>query len=200
MAVWPVFLPIAMYQDHGNRFAIGDAVSWDVLLVDGDAGGWPAERLVAATARIAERPWWATRGSLADTGTLRIGWSGSEPAGSLLALKAGLVADFWNPAIPTMIGAAIRGIEVVSWRAALDPSGVWTPLGPWRLTPVRRTPPLLGFDPRDPGSEHAGGLLFTTEVSSSAVRTGAETGRGIGDPAPGPGIERTRPRRPSRSG
>lgn len=141
MAVWPVFLALAMYQDHGNHFAIGDVVAWEVLLV----------------------------------------------------------ADFWNPAIPTTIVATILGIEVVSWRAAIDPSGVWMPLAPWRLTPAHDTPPLHGLDPRDPGAEHAGGLLFSMKVSSCAVRASSEIGRGLGDPAAGPGLVRTRPRRRAES-
>jgi hypothetical protein len=88
----------------------------------------------------------------------------------------------------------IRHIEVVSQRDALDPSGVWMPTGTWRLTPVQRTPTLRGLHPDNPGAEHDEGVLFTVEVTSCTTRTYAEIGIGLGDPAVGPGIERTRPR------
>jgi hypothetical protein len=194
VGVWPVFLPIEMYQDHGNRFAVGDVIAWDVLLVDGERQGWPAERLVDSTARIIPRPVWAIRGSLADTGVVRVCWGGPEPAGSVVVLKAGLVADFWNPPIPTTIHAAIHRIEVVRQSTKLNMSGVWMPTGEWRLTPVQRTPSLRGVNPNDPGAEHDVGLLFTVEVSSCSIRNYAVIGTGVGEPGIGPGIERTRPR------
>ena len=145
-----MFLPIAMYQDHGNRFAVGDVIAWEVLLVDGRHQGWPAERLVKTTARIVARPAWATRGSLADTGAMQVCWRGPEPVESVLVLDAGLIVDFWNPPIPTTVLATIHHIEVVSQRATLHRSGVWMPTGAWRLTPVQRTPPLKGLHPDDP--------------------------------------------------
>jgi hypothetical protein len=194
VGVWPVFLAIEMYQDHGNQFAVGDVIAWEVRLVDGELQGWPTERLVDSTARIIPRPVWAVRGSLADTGAVRICWCGPEPVGFVLVLKAGLVADFWNPPIPTTILATIDRIEVVRQSSALNPSGVWMPSGAWCLTPVQRTPPLRGVHRNHPGAERDVGLLFTVEVSSSTTRTYEEIGTGVGDPGTGPGIERTRPR------
>jgi hypothetical protein len=194
VGVWPVFLAIEMFQDHRNQFAVGDVIAWEVLLVDGEQQDWPTERLVDSTARIIPRPAWAVRGSLADTGAMRVCWGGPEPAGSVMALKAGLVADFWNPPIPTTILATIRRIEVVRQTAALSLSGVWMPTGTWSLKPVERTPPLRGVNPNDSGAEHDAGLLFTVEVSSSTTRPYEEIGAGVGDPGVGPGIERTRPR------
>lgn len=170
-----MFLPIGMYQDHGNQFAAGDVIAWEVLLVDGEQQGWPTERLVDSAARIVPGPVWAVGGSLADIGAVRACWCGPEPVGSVVVLKAGLVADFWNPPIPTTILATIHRIEVVRQSAALSLSGVWMPTGGWCLTPVERTPTLRGVKPSDPGAEHDVGLLF-------------------GDPGIGPGIQRTRPR------
>jgi hypothetical protein len=107
-------------------------------------------RLAETSARIVPRPEPATHGSLADTGTMRVCWRGPEAVGSVLALKAGLVADFWNPPIPTTMRATIYRIEVVSRRAALDRSGVWMPTGAWWLTPVQRTPQLRWLNPTIP--------------------------------------------------
>jgi len=183
-----------MNQDHGNQFAVGDVIAWEVLLVDGEQQDWPTERLVDSTARIIPRPAWAVRGALADTGAVRVCWCGPEPVGSVLVLKAGLVADFWNPPIPTTILATIHRIEVVRQKAALSLSGVWMPTGTWSLTPVERTPPLRGVNTHDPGAEHDVGLLLTVEISSSTTRTYEELGTGVGDPSVGSGIERTRPR------
>ena len=113
-----------------------------------------------------------------------------------MVLKAGLVADFWNPPIPTTILATIHRIEVVRQKAALTLSGGWMPTGTWSVTPVERTPPLRGVNPNDPGAEHDVGLLFTVEISLSTTRTYEEIGTGVGDPGVDPGIERTRPREP----
>jgi hypothetical protein len=194
VGVWPVFLPIAMYQDHGNQFAVGDVIAWEVLLVNGEQQGWPSERLVDCTARIIPRPVWANRGSLADTGAVCVCWCGPEAADSVVVLRAGLVADFWNPPIPTTILARIQRIEVVCQSTGLSLSGVWMPTGAWRLTPVERTPALRGVNTNDPGAEHDVGLLFTVEVSSSTTRTYRDIGTRFGEPGIGPGIERTRPR------
>jgi hypothetical protein len=127
--LWPVFLPISMFQDHGNQFAVGDVIAWEVVLVDAEALGWPQDRLVDTIARIVPRPAWARGGSLADTGALCVCWRGSHPVDSVLAFKAGLVADFWNPPIPSTLQAKLHRIEVIAQRAARDQSGVWMPPG-----------------------------------------------------------------------
>ena len=79
VGVWPVFLPIEMYQDHGNQFAVGGVIAWEVLLVDGEQQDWPTDRLMDSTVRIIPRPAWAVRGSLADTGAMRVCWVAPSP-------------------------------------------------------------------------------------------------------------------------
>jgi hypothetical protein len=39
VATWPVFLDRTMHEDMGVLFGVGETVSWDVILVNGEAEG-----------------------------------------------------------------------------------------------------------------------------------------------------------------
>ena len=56
MEIWPVFVLREMYEDMGRLFALDDVVSWDVILVDGGAAGWPSDVLIDARVHIEQRP------------------------------------------------------------------------------------------------------------------------------------------------
>jgi hypothetical protein len=166
-----VYLTREMYIDRGERFAVGDVVAWDVILVDGVSEGWPPDRLVDTRIRIEAHPSWAVRGALAVAPELSACWRGHEPVGSVRPIKAGLVADFFNPPFYSTINAEIRGIEVVARRSAMDATGVWQSSGPWRLSDVPQTPGRLTHTPPDsPGADQDDGLLFDVAVASCAIR------------------------------
>lgn len=81
MAIWPVYLWRVMYEDTGRLFAIGAVVSWDVLLVDGGAEGWPDDVLIDTQVVIEKRPTFAHSGSLATTPQLSACWGAKSPSG-----------------------------------------------------------------------------------------------------------------------
>jgi hypothetical protein len=97
VAIWPVFLDRTMHEDMGVLFAGGDTVSWDVILVDGEADGWPRDRLIETEVRIDGRPAYALHGLLATTPELAVCWQGKEPVGSAFTIRAGLAVDLFNP-------------------------------------------------------------------------------------------------------
>jgi hypothetical protein len=167
---WPVFLSSAMHHDLGDLFAVGDTRSWDVELIDGQAAGWPEQVLAAVMVTIGAAPSFAHRGAIADAGDLRACWQGPEPPGSTLALRAGLVADVWNPPFRAQVSGLVHRIRTVAY-GRVDREGVLVPAGPWVLEDVQRTPRWLRTaqhaDPLDAICED--GLLITLAVSSSAI-------------------------------
>jgi len=72
-----VFLARYMYEDSPQRFGIGDEISWDVILIDGEAEGWPPEVLVDTTVTIEDPPRGAPNGAVARTPELVRRWGGT---------------------------------------------------------------------------------------------------------------------------
>jgi hypothetical protein len=126
---------------------------------------------VDTTIRIEPRPAWALRGNLAVTPALSACWRGDESLGSVRRVRAGLVADFFNPPFRTTITGTIDTIQVVARRSAKDSAGTWRPTGPWRLRDVGEAPTTFNHAPVDvPEIEREDGLLFRVAVAASEVR------------------------------
>ena len=117
VADWRVFLGSAMHHDVGDLFAVGDAMWWNVVLIDARAAGWPEHAVVDVMATIHPRPRWAHRGAIADAAGIRACWRGSEPPGTTLALGAGLLADVWNPPFQARVSGTVRRIRAVAQAA-----------------------------------------------------------------------------------
>lgn len=174
MAIWPVFLCRFMHEDMGRLFAIGAVVSWDVLLVDGEREGWPDDVLMDTQAVIEERPTFARRGSLARAPQLAACWSGDEPVGSRLRIRAGLRADLFNPPFLTPVTGVVQRIQIVTMRMRADKRRVWIPSGDWQLADVRESPRWLAPTGRDPSAEQEVGFLVGLDVLSHAIRPFAD--------------------------
>ena len=170
MAIWPVFLWRAMHEDMGRLFAIGAVVSWDVLLVDGRAEGWPDDVLVDTQVVIEERPTFARHGSLGRTPELSACWSGEEPVGSQLRIRAGLVADLFNPPFLSSVTGVVQRIQIVTSRMTADTHGMWNPSGDWQLADVNESPRWLAPIGRTPAAEREVGFLVGMDVMSHAIR------------------------------
>lgn len=151
VADWPVFLCSAMHHDVGDLFAVGDTMSWDVVLIDALAAGWPEHVLVDVMATIHPRPRWAHRAAIADAAGIRACWRGSEPPGTTLALGAGLVADVWNPPFRSRITGAVRRIRTVAQARSN---------APWILDDVEQAPPRV---------ERDGGLLINLAITGNEI-------------------------------
>ena len=177
MAIWPVYLWRFMHEDTGRLFAIGAVVSWDVLLVDGGAEGWPDDVLVDTQVVIEERPTFARRGSLARTPQLSACWGGEEPLGSHLRIRAGLQADLFNPPFLSAVTGVVRRIQIVTRRMTADKRGVWIPSGEWRLADVRESPRWLAPTGRDPSAEQEVGFLVGLDILSHEIRAFPERPR-----------------------
>ncbi len=110
MEIWPVYVLREMHEDMGRLFALDDVVSWDVILIDGGAAGWPSDVLIDARVHIEQRPSFALRGRLARTHDLALCWRGEDPVGSEFQIQAAMVADTWNPpfrsAVTVLSGAS----------------------------------------------------------------------------------------------
>lgn len=137
MRVWPVYLWGPMHADSGETISLGDRVTWDVCLTDGEAEGWPARVLVDTTVQIESNPGSATGGLVARTPELVACWRGHSPAGSQFRIHAGLQADLFNPLVRTPVTGTVRQIMLVTGRVEdhCADSSV-----PWELTEVRRSP------------------------------------------------------------
>ena len=170
MAIWPVFLWRAMHEDMGRLFAIGAVVSWDVLLIDGRAEGWPDDVLIDTQVVIEERPTFARHGSLARTPELSACWSGEEPVGSQLHIRAGLVADLFNPPFLSTVTGVVQRIQIVARRMTADTHEMWNPSGDWQLADVRESPRWLAPIGRRPSAEREVGFLVALDVMSHAIR------------------------------
>jgi hypothetical protein len=170
VAIWPVFLWRAMHEDMGRLFAIGAVVSWDVLLVDGRAEGWPDDVLVDTQVAIEPRPTFARHGSLGRTPQLSACWSGDEPVGSELRIRAGLRADLFNPPFLSTVTGVVRRIQIVTRRMTADTQGMWSPSGDWQRADVRESPRWLAPIGRTPAAEREVGFLVALDVMSHAIR------------------------------
>ncbi len=170
VADWPMFLSSSMHHDLGDLFAVGDTMTRDVELIDGRAAGWPEHVLADVMVTIRSRPPGALHGAIADTGSIRACWRGSEPPGTVLALRAGLVADVWNPPFRASITGVVRRIRTVAY-AHTKRDGVLLPSGPWVLQDIERTPRWLRTaKPRDALSAvREGGLLINVAITSHAI-------------------------------
>jgi hypothetical protein len=170
VATWPVFLDRTMHEDMGLLFGVGETVSWDVILVDGEAEGWPVDRLVEADVRIDERPDFALHGLLASTPELAACWRGKDAVGSEFQMRAGLSVDLFNPPFRSTVTGLVTRIQTVRRPMTQDPRGVWNPVGPWQLTDVPRTARWLARRPVDPASEQDLGFLVALELRSHLIQ------------------------------
>jgi hypothetical protein len=170
VAVWPVFLWRHMHEDAGRAFSVGQTVSWDVLLVDGEALGWPGEVLIETSVVIEPRPAFALHGSLARTPDISACWRGEEPVGTEFQIRAGLVADLLNLPFFSTVTGIVRRIQVVSYRMAPNERGVWGGTGPWTLAEVDESPRWLGPRRQDRADEQDVGFLIGLDVASHEIR------------------------------
>ena len=148
-----------MHEDMGRPFAIGLVVSWDVLLVDAGAEGWPDDVLIDTHVVIEERPTFARGGSLARTPQLSACRSGEQPVGSHLRIRAGLRADLFNLPFLSTVTGVVQRIQIVTRRMSADRRGVWIPSGEWRLADMRESPRWLAPTGRDPSAAQEVGFL-----------------------------------------
>jgi hypothetical protein len=135
--VWPVYLWGPMHADSGETISLGDRVTWDVCLTDGEAEGWPARVLVDTTVQIESNPGSATGGLVARTPELVACWRGHSPAGSQFRIHAGLQADLFNPPVRTPVTGTVRQIMLVT--GPVEDHSADSSV-PWELTEVRTSP------------------------------------------------------------
>jgi hypothetical protein len=170
VTVWPIFLWRNMHEDSGQVFGVGDAIAWDVVLIDGEADSWPGEILVDTIVRFEPRPAFALRGSIAHADGLALAWNADEPAGSTHRMRAGLVADFFNPPLLTSVTGIVQRIQIVTRPSTQDRRGVWQATGSWALADVCQSPRSLGGWPNDPAAPRAHGLLIQVDVHSHLLK------------------------------
>ena len=137
MRLWPVYLWGPMHADSGETISVGDRVTWDVCLADGEAEGWPARVLVDTTVRIESDPASATGGLVACTPELVACWRGYSPAGSQFRIRAGLQVDLFNPPVRTPVTGMVRQIMLVTGGVEGRSAGS---SAPWELTELRMSP------------------------------------------------------------
>jgi hypothetical protein len=158
-----------MYEDVGRPFAVGNRATWAVELVDGQSQGFPPEVLIDSSVVIGARPAFARSCVLASTPDLSAFWRGPEPVGSHLQIRAGLVADLFNPPFLTTVTGVIRRIQIAISKMASDERGGWNATGAWILTDVTDTRARLDAPPLDPAAEQQIGFLFLLELLSHAI-------------------------------
>jgi hypothetical protein len=171
VTIWPVFLDRTMHEDTGSLFSVADTVSWDVILVDAEAEGWPAGRLVETDVRIEARPDFAVRGVLARTSELAVCWRGQDVVGSEFWIQAGLSVDLFNPPFRSTVTGLVTSIETVRSQMAQDRRGVWNPTGAWQLTAASRTPRWLSPCTADRACTQDLGFLIGLEVRSHKIQS-----------------------------
>ncbi len=170
VAVWPVYLWRRMHEDMGGLFAVGDVVSWDVILIDGEAEGWPSDVLVDTSVVIEERPEFALRGSLARTPQLSACWEGDAPVGSEFRIRAGLRADLLNPPFPSTVTGVVQRIQIVTRPMTQHEGGLRNRAGEWHRADVRKSPRWLARPGDDPAAEQEDGFLVGLELLSHEIR------------------------------
>lgn len=170
MGLWPVFIWRYMYEDSPQRFGIGDEICWDVILIDGEAEGWPPEVLVDTTVSIEDPPQGALSGALAQTPELVACWRGMSPIGSKFRIRAGLNADWFNPPFHTTVTGIVRRLQIVAARTPQDEVQSWpvATSDEWHLSDLREAPSSLQRP--DPDMPKALGLLVGLEVLASEVQ------------------------------
>lgn len=165
-----MFLWRYMYDDSPQRFGIGEEICWDMFLVDGEAEGWPSAVLVDTTVCIEDPPDGASRGAVARTPELVVGWRGLSPIGSEFRVRAGLNADWFNPPFRTAVTGIVRRLQIVAARTTEGEARSW-PLvtrEAWHLSDLRGSPRSLRR--ADPEMPEVQGLLVGLEVLASEVQ------------------------------
>jgi hypothetical protein len=162
---WPIFLWRFMYDDAPVPLAAGDEISWNVMLVDGEAEGWPGHVLVDTVVQLDDPPPGVRRGPIARTPELSVRWGGSSPVGSRFRIRAGLAADWLNPPYRSVVTGTIVRLYMVWVLADSHPAG-W-PGAPMRLVETSEVAGSL----RRTGdrSEQVAGLLVELAVHSSEL-------------------------------
>jgi hypothetical protein len=158
-----------MHEDMGQLFAVGEVVSWDVILIDGEEG-WPGDVLVDSPVRIEQRPEFAMSGSLARTPDLALCWRGDEQVGSEFRIRAALRAEFLNPPFRSAVTGVVRRIEIVTRHMTQDEHGLWNPAGEWSRRDVQQSPRWLAPTGRNPADVREDGFLIALELLSQEIR------------------------------
>ena len=153
-----------MYDDTPVPLAVGDDISWNVMLVDGEAEGWPANVLVDTTVQIDEPPPGARSGAIARTPQLCARWSGFSPVGSRFRMRAGLVADWLNPSYQSTVAGKIARLHIV-WVPSDCGANGW-PGAPMRLVETQDVRSLRRTGDK---SELVAGLLVELAVHFNEI-------------------------------
>lgn len=150
-----------MHEDAGREVHLNQTVTWDVLMVDGAANGWPTELLVETDVEIVAVDDVARPSLLARTPGLVVCWRGASPAGSHFRIKAGLVADFLNPPISTPVQGIVRSIYVAIPQEPTPGADSELRGTGWSLTALAEAPPSLA-----PYTDlYSAGLLVELDLS-----------------------------------
>lgn len=119
-----MFIESWQQQSGGRPFAIGDAVEWTVVLIDGREHGWPDELLVNARVELQQHPERPSMpGSVAVSGGVQAWWPGSQSAGSVLELRGALIEDHHSLGLVYTRGT-VKRIQVVTQRYEPRADGV----------------------------------------------------------------------------
>jgi len=141
MSVWPVFVANWQQESGGQPFAVGDAITWPLVLMDGRREGWPEDLLVDARFALSAYPEWSPWPvSIATAGQLSASWDGPEPLGSELELYALLLAELHSrPAVET--SGTVNRIRVLTQRFERQPDGVFfASWHDWTIEDLDRAP------------------------------------------------------------
>lgn len=170
VSVWPVFLWRFMYNDTPVSLAVGDEISWNVMLVDGEAEGWPANVLVDTTVQIDDPPPGAPGAAIARTPQLCARWGGSCPVGSRFRMRAGLAADWLNPSYQSTVAGKIARLHI-AWVPSDSDANGW-PGASMRLVETRDV--VRSLRRTGDRSELVAGLLVELAVHCNEI-AGPET-------------------------
>lgn len=119
-----MFIEFWQQECCGAPFAVGDAVEWTVVLIDGREHGWPDGLLIDAQVQLHEHPDRLPEpGSVAVSGGVQAWWEGSEPPGSVVELCGVLCEDHHARGFVYTRGTVPR-IQVVTQRYEPRPDGV----------------------------------------------------------------------------
>ncbi len=132
-----------MHEDAGCALHLGQAVTWDVVMVDGVAAGWPAAFLVETDVEIVALEDVARPTLVARTDELVVCWGGASPTGSRFRITAGLTADFFNPPISTPVDGIVRSIYVAIPQETSDEADSPRGGNTWSLAALDEAPPSL---------------------------------------------------------
>lgn len=155
-----------MHEDAGRALHLGQAVTWDVVMVDGVAAGWPAEFLVEADVEIVALEDLARTALVARTDDFVVCWGGASPAGSRFRISACLTADFFNPPISTPVDGIVRSIYVAIPQETSDEADSARGGNTWSLTALHEAPASLAAYT----DLYSAGLLVELDLSQQAPR------------------------------